>query len=110
MFVIRNCEYHLASILLRGEMVVLIHTGECAFHASVRRMPGAISSLISITSLSDEGLGLCGLCVSELCVSPVLCFSELCVSPVLVFSFGLGLVPDLFLGEVRAEVHNLPVA
>jgi hypothetical protein len=38
------------------------------------RMPGAISSLISI---SVEGLGLCGLCVSELCVSPVLCFSEL---------------------------------
>ena len=56
------------------------------------RMPGAISSLISI---SVEGLGLCGLCVSELCVSPVL-----------VFSFGLGLVPDLFLGEVR----DLPVA
>ena len=90
-------------------MVVLIHRyipGACAFHASVRRMPGAISSLISITSLSEEGLGLCGLCVSELCVSPVLCFSELCVSPVLVFSFGLGLVPDLFLGEVR----DLPVA
>jgi hypothetical protein len=42
------------------------------------RMPGAISSLNSIASLSVEGLGLCGLCVSELCVPPVLCFSELC--------------------------------
>jgi hypothetical protein len=80
-------------------MVVLIHTGECAFHASVRRMPGAISSLISTASLSVEGLGLCRLCVSELCVSPVL-----------VFSFGLGLIPDLFLGEVRVEVRDLPVA
>ena len=27
--------------------------------------------------------------------------AELCVSLVLVFSFGLGLIPDLFLGEVR---------
>jgi hypothetical protein len=73
-------------------MVVLIHTGVCAFHASVSRMPGAISSLISMASLSVEGLGLCRLCVSELCVSPVL-----------VFSFGLELVPDLFLGEVRVR-------
>jgi hypothetical protein len=91
-------------------MVVLIHTGACAFHASVSRMPGAISSLISMASLSVEGLGLCRLCVSELCVSLVLCFSELSVSPVLVFSFGLELVPDLFLGEVRVEVRDLPVA
>jgi hypothetical protein len=35
-------------------------------------MPGAISSLISIASLRVEGLGLCGLCVSEFCVS---CFT-----------------------------------
>jgi hypothetical protein len=79
-------------------VVVLIHTSECAFYAAGEECPGAISSLISIASLSD-GLSLSGLCVSELCVSPVL-----------VFSFGMELVPDLVLGEVRVEVHGLPVA
>jgi hypothetical protein len=68
-------------------MVVLIHTGECAFHASVNVLLMPLeknaSSLISIASLS-------GLCVSEFCVSPAL-----------VFSFGLELCPDL---------RDLPVA
>jgi hypothetical protein len=80
-------------------MVVLIHTGACAFHASVSRMPGAISSLISMASLSVEGLGLCRLCVSELCVSPVL-----------VFSFGLELVPDFVPWGGARQVRDLPVA
>jgi hypothetical protein len=79
-------------------VVVLIHTSECAFYAAGEECPGAISSLISIASLSD-GLSLSGLCVSELCVSPVL-----------VFSFGMELVPDLVLGEVRVKVRDLLVA
>ena len=103
MFVVRNPEYQklwvsLSIYPLRGEMVVLIHTGACVFHAYVEECPGAISALISIASKSEEGLGFSGLCVSELCFSPVLCFSELCVSPVR--------VPDLFLGEVHVEVRD----
>jgi hypothetical protein len=38
MFVIRNYEF-LASFLLRGDMVFLIHTGECAFNAAVNAVP-----------------------------------------------------------------------
>ncbi|MGK3744670.1 MAG: hypothetical protein ACI8RD_008910, partial [Bacillariaceae sp.] len=78
---------------LRGEMVVLTHTGECAFIAA-GECRGAISSLISILSLLQlrfELPGLTGLCV----FAPV---------------FGLELVPDLVLGEVRVEVRDLHVA
>jgi hypothetical protein len=43
----------------------------------------------------------------------LLCLTGLCVFPTVLFFvlvFVLELVPDLVLGEVRVEVHGLPVA
>jgi hypothetical protein len=54
-------------------MVVLIHTGECAFSAAVN---------VPFMLLEKNALELCELCVSDLCVPP----------PVLL---GLELVLDL---------------
>jgi hypothetical protein len=67
----------------------------CAFYAAGEECPGAISSLISFASLSEE-LKLSGLCVSDLCVPLVQ-----------LFFIELDFVPDLFLGEVRVKVCDL---